>query len=666
MSEKVVKTKEEIDEENEEEKIKRERNSKRLQRKKTKGPNLALRRVIIPPRNRKIIYNQIEINSKKGENNINKINDSNYRTSSPIVIERKNMTPIYSSRGQQTNNSTKNGKQYVDKKTNITNNIKTIYSYNFKDKTSSSNSNNISTTEKNLYEDLLSEDTKNTEYSPNKYNRNEKEINNKNNEIKGKSIITPRFNNNSMFEGGNENKKEEKEINKDEKIKNIEEKQEMSENTEDFNYRIIEAVEQKTQWFDSTELPKLQEDYRLHLTCVRNLFDALIKRSLINEDPYKKDKKISSIVPPESGEFNDNERALTLGIRLSDYESMLDFICNYMKFSVEQLSMDKIKKLIPACLVCCFIYFVTFKSTQALNEINEGLKNLADFQRERYKIEVRKNILMNPHFNKAQAYDSAGTIITEIKRLFPTCMDKKPLAMDLIGEIAAEEAGADKANRQAALLQKLQVEVKKSKKQENTVDTHEILMDALRTLGTTSEQYDLVLNKIMNNHEVLQSEHNSFMDKIKQLFRKMFGLAEPAVDYDVTLVDSKTGAKRKEKIHFTEFATSLSKRIKYYGSFSMKGSPGANRLGSQDDKTNLDFLNRQMIDNNHLMALLGALDEYFKNTATPQDRGKIKGIKMELTSIKNIIVKTNQIRAEYVAYIEEAEQLKRLGIVDNA
>ena len=60
---------------------------------------------------------------------------------------------------------------------------------------------------------------------------------------------------------------------------------------------------------------------------------------------------------------------------------------------------------------------VTFKSTQALNEINEGLKSLADFQRERYKVEVRKNIIMNPHFNKAQAYDSAGTIITEIKEI---------------------------------------------------------------------------------------------------------------------------------------------------------------------------------------------------------------------------------------------------------
>ena len=273
MSEKVVKTKEEIDEENEEERIKKERNSKRLQRKKTKGPNLTLRRVIIPPRNRKITYNQIEINSKKCENNINKINDSNYRTSSPIVIERKNRTPIYSSRGQQNNNSTKNEKQIDDKRTNITNNIKTIYSYNFKDKTLSSNSNNISTTEdKNLYEDLLSEDTKNTEYSPNKNNKNEKEINNKNNEIKGKSIITPRFNNNTMFEGGNnENKKEEKEINKDEKIQNIEEKQEISEKSEENKNilqnenkeQIVEDIIKKDNLFDniseeSTEFKNLK------------------------------------------------------------------------------------------------------------------------------------------------------------------------------------------------------------------------------------------------------------------------------------------------------------------------------------------------------------------------------------------------------------------------
>ena len=245
MSEKQVKSKEEIEEDNDEERIKNERNKKKLQRKKTKGPNLTLRRVIIPPRNRKISYNQIEINVEKYKNNINKINDNNYRTSSPIILERKNMTPIFSSRGQQinsNNNSNSNSSQKQnDSKRNISNyNIKTIYSYNIKDKSlnSNNNSNNISTTtteEKNLLEDLLSEDTKITENSSN--NKITSNVKDKKTEPKGKNIITPRFNNNNtVFESGkNENKKEKE---KEEKNEILEDKKEINENMED-NKNII-------------------------------------------------------------------------------------------------------------------------------------------------------------------------------------------------------------------------------------------------------------------------------------------------------------------------------------------------------------------------------------------------------------------------------------------
>ena len=239
MSEKIVKTKEEIEEEKEEEIIKNNRNLKKLIKKKTKGPNLTLRRVVIPPRKRKITYNQIEIKTEKYKNNINTINDNNYnRSSSPIVIERKNMTPIFSSRGQQnnsnTNSNSNSSKKPSDSKRNIANyNIKTIYSYNLKDKgISNSNSNNISTEEKNLFEDLLSEDTKNTD---NSYNKavNEKEKDNKNNP-KGKSIITPRFNNNTIFESGkNEIKGEKKEV-----IQNIEDKKDNNKNMEENNNMI--------------------------------------------------------------------------------------------------------------------------------------------------------------------------------------------------------------------------------------------------------------------------------------------------------------------------------------------------------------------------------------------------------------------------------------------
>ena len=203
MSEKVLETKEEIDEENDEEKIKNE-TLKVFKRKKSKGPNLAIKRVIIHPRKRKISFNQIEINADKNKNNYKDINDNKYRGSSRIVVEKKNMTPNFSSRGHENKdiNSYKISNETKGKKTEK-NNIKAIYSSNLKEKTllSKNNNNNLFNTEKkNIFEDLLLDDTKNTDYSSNK---SLKEIN----ESKEKNIITSKFNNIDE-RVKNENKKE--------------------------------------------------------------------------------------------------------------------------------------------------------------------------------------------------------------------------------------------------------------------------------------------------------------------------------------------------------------------------------------------------------------------------------------------------------------------------
>ena len=119
----------------------------------------------------------------------------------------------------------------------------------------------------------------------------------------------------------------------------------MAEN-ESFNTKIIMAGADREQWYNTTQLPKIQDDYRLHLSCVRNIFDALVKRGLITPDPYKKDNKITAIVIPDTTPFNDNERSQVLGTRLSNYESVIDYVCNYMRFSCEMLTIDAIKKMI--------------------------------------------------------------------------------------------------------------------------------------------------------------------------------------------------------------------------------------------------------------------------------------------------------------------------------
>jgi hypothetical protein len=63
---------------------------------------------------------------------------------------------------------------------------------------------------------------------------------------------------------------------------------------------------------------------------------------------------------------------------------------------------------------------------------------------------------------------------------------------------------------------------------------------------------------------------------------------------------------------------------------------------------------------------LGALDEYFKAEVGKQDREKIRGIKPELGTIKNAIIRANAKRHEYSAQNEEEDQLKRLGVSLNS
>jgi cell shape-determining protein MreC len=65
-----------------------------------------------------------------------------------------------------------------------------------------------------------------------------------------------------------------------------------------------------------------------------------------------------------------------------------------------------------------------------------------------------------------------------------------------------------------------------------------------------------------------------------------------------------------------------------------------------------------------MLKILNGLDEFFKSAPLPQNRSKIKGLKMEITALKNSIVKANQRRSEYTAYIEEEAQLRKLGITN--
>jgi hypothetical protein len=464
-----------------------------------------------------------------------------------------------------------------------------------------------------------------------------------------------------------------------------------------FLKELENALTAKTEWLNTSLLPEMLDNYRLLHTCVKNLYDLLVERSLIKSDPYKLDKKISEITVPDDSPFIENERATVMGARLSDYESMLDFICTYFKFSVDHINIQQIRRLVDfnncidwshfspnnsktntrnlaelinearnhaAQMTISLINDSINKSAQAVSAINATLKELTDFQREIYKGQMRKDLFEHPSFNKELAFKSANAEMAEIKRLYPIVMGKKPFYNDLIQEIIKEDQSADKAQLQQALLQKLQVQEQRSQKSKKKVDTKSMLMEPVLALSALGPQLHTVVAKISVNHDILSTEHNSFFDKLKEALRKAFNIPKPKEEYDLTIINQKTDTRNIQTIEYNSFLANLEHKERFFLSFSGKQTTEYKKIESSTEESILNFINKQISDAQEILVILNALDDYFKVNANNQDKEKIKGMKIELVTMKNTLVKANQKRAEYTSYIEEYAQMKKLGIKD--
>lgn len=464
-----------------------------------------------------------------------------------------------------------------------------------------------------------------------------------------------------------------------------------------FTDKLVAAVDTKTKFFDESVLPQVLEDYRLLHSCVKNITDFLLKKSIITPDPYKKDKKISDIIPPENTPFTDAERSVILGTRISDYDSTLDFLCNYYKFSVSHLTLPNIRKLIDLnsailwnsfsvnsqnfntrvlatvltgakqkteALTLNQINDSVSKAGKAIISINKVLKELTDFQREVYKCSIRVGIYNNPSFDSKKAAESSANELAQIKKLFTPVMGKMAFYSELIDEIINENHSPNKEQLQNALLEKLAVTANNNNKKEEKINTKELILTSLRVFGAMPGQILQAKEKLMENHNTLESEHNSFMDKLKKLLRKAFNLEEKPVFYTIIITDSATDTRHSEKVNFNQFISELDLRARKLNSVGIRKGVAYERFAQSPEEKILEYVNQQISESQTLLKLLNGFDDFFKREASPENKNKIKGLQMEITSLKNSVIKANQHRSEYTSYIEEEAQLRKLGITN--
>ncbi len=454
---------------------------------------------------------------------------------------------------------------------------------------------------------------------------------------------------------------------------------------------------ERQQMFDSFLLPKLQEEFRISQSAAKTIKTVLVKKGIMHDDPYKYDSKIQEIEIPADEPFTDTERAAIVSRRIAQYEAMLDYMNNYYQFTCDFLNTNRIAKLIALNHVFSWESFSNTSSrpnTKGLADlilmlrngadplsisiVNDGLsqlsksslaitkalKNLTEFHKERYKLSIRKLVLPGAIIDPKCLDTGYSAAIKEIKRAFSISMKDQPFYTELVEEILKEEYSPDHAVLQQELIARLSTIKQESGKSHAVENFKPVLMDGIRTIGCVSPQLDEIAEKILENQNLIMSMNQGFFQKLAQAFRKAFNKPEVEQEIAITTMDPITQTGKREIIKFIPFLDELKKRSRIYTGFTVRTSASYQKIELMDEKQILDLLTRHVAELGNILKECAGLDEYFKQTASPELRERVRGIKVEIAAIRNSLVKANQCRAEYASQVEEQQQLKKLGITN--
>ena len=464
----------------------------------------------------------------------------------------------------------------------------------------------------------------------------------------------------------------------------------MADNTEYIN-TLSEALKARSEWLDKSELPKLKEALRAYQTGFTSLYNLFLKKKLINEDPYKQEVKIGELQVPETGSFVEAKKHDQISLRLSNYDTQMDFLVNFYQFSPDFLTIDRLKRIVSLVKYIDWIHLTPDSenpNTKAVAEmmtqtkqgvdnltmsvISESLANLSkqftpimghlktlvDFRREFYKLELREKVFST--MSQAEA-----TQLLNVKKKFSHVNFGQPFYPDLTEEVIKEDYTPEGSKLKERVLASLKVAEEKPKIVKAKVDFKSILLDGIQGLGSSGQIMMDILTKIESNQSILESRKKSFFEQIKHIFQQMLNKEPEATIYEVEYMDPIKNMRIHEKININNFKTDLLKKIKMLNAMSSKG-PGMAKLEALQDEQIVSFLEKNIRDLQNLHKLLEALDEYFKTEVDRDDRDKIRGIKPELATVKNVVVRANSKRHEYNAQKEEEEQLKKLGVKPGA
>jgi hypothetical protein len=417
----------------------------------------------------------------------------------------------------------------------------------------------------------------------------------------------------------------------------------------------------------------------------------LLKKGMVQEDPYKQETKVGELEVPPTGALNEAKKIDELSIRLSNYDNQIDFLVNFYQFSIEFLTIDRIKRIVGLVKYIDWAHFNNASpshNTKALAElisaekgsidqismtiISESLdtlqkaagtimgilRELVDYQREYIKGQIREKISGSLDFAPDAGLSKKSEILAQIRKKCSAA--GLPFSTEITEELINEDYTPQGKALKEKILKGLVLPDAKPKVRKQQISFKTFLADGLHILGSVSQTIADIVVKIDENNAVLESTRQNFWDKVRKAFQEMMRKPPEPLIYRLQYLDPVKGTNTKEDVNYYTLKADLEKKIRTTA--ALHARPGTSRLDSMGEDQLLSLLEKGVMDIQNTHKILSALDEFFKISAPPEVRDKIKGIKPELATIKNAIVNANQKRYEYSAQKEETEQLKKLGV----
>jgi hypothetical protein len=466
---------------------------------------------------------------------------------------------------------------------------------------------------------------------------------------------------------------------------------------EQFVEALGEALQNRKEDFEARTLAKMKDYFQNLFGSYQAFYNVLLRKSLIDEDPYKYDEKISDVKVPSTKPFMESEKSQQMSVRLSALHSQFEFLTQYFQFSLEFLTTKRLKALAELLqyikwdnisessnILMSRIIFDMFQrikggndnlSTSILQDsINQMakitreilviLRDLNNFIRETWKHEFRIEVLSQVQVDPANYRVQLDDLMRKFKKLVSSNMPGKPFYGALAEEVLDEEYSVQAAELKEQVMKKIAIQKTTQKKKTIDEDNKLFLLEGFRLLGGCSSALDDVAKKLSENLQLLELRKLSFGEKIAKWFKQALGKDNRQMIMDIEVQNQTTGISKHEKLNFHDFIERVLKKSRVISGMSNKNSATYQKLTNSDEDRLLKYLNTQIEEISYLHRRFPGIELYFKSEANREQRSKLRSVQIEANLIKNTIVKVNQKRHDFVSRQEERDQLKRLGIED--